>query len=254
MNEEYMINWDEVPDSTTLPGGRYTFRIEEILFQEASTGKSMFSLHAKVVEPAAQAEGVFFNNFVTGTESQPKGLVTNARGTIEVKKMFKAAQVPMVGGPNAMCIAAKGAMFGADILAYIEAKGEYAGEPRNKATAYWKIGERVPGLDAKLDMTGAKAGPVGTQAGPGAVQPPGIVGGNVPPTQQAPPTVPPAPPMGAQVAPPTPPQAPPSMPPAPPAQTPGMPPAQDDPTVACPVCQAQMLKSQLAEHIVAAHK
>jgi hypothetical protein len=184
--------WDDIPDLDVLPSGNYHVRGESLEDGEASTGKRMFSCHVVVEEPELYAGMALFENFVTGTDEDPKGIVPGALGTRRLKKMLKAAQVAQSNNVERLCQNFKGTLFGVSVVEYTEQSGEYAGSPRNRITAYWKRGEREPGVAlegrAKGKGPAAAARAASTAAKTPTEAPPPVADVEKPQAQQPPPS------------------------------------------------------------------
>jgi len=251
--------WEETPDQDVLEGGRYIMKGVKLEDGTASSGKRMFSAQMQVEQPETYKGMMLFENFVTGTDENPLDIVASSLGTRRMKKNLKAAQVPGSNSVAQMCKSYEGSLFGVTVSKYEEKDGEYKGTLRNRIGAFWKIGERQPGIDTETGGKGpaASAGagmpPVGAPPMSGQPQVAGA-------PQQAPqPTPQPAP--ATTPAPSAPPAAPTHAGPpvgssAPPVQqvpvgsTPPMQPGGGQvQTVPCGICGQMVEVTQLTEHV-----
>jgi hypothetical protein len=222
------FDWDGIPDDNVLFGGNYRMRVQEVDDVVTSTGKRMLKVRFVVEEPDMFANMSHFENYVVGTEENPMGLANGSMGTQQLKKLFKASQVPRSNNIEELLGQLTGAICIIAISRYAETKKEYAGQLRNKITGYYKVGERETGI---------------TEAMEGAARP-------VQHTMPAPPAMPqaarPAPQPAPAYAPP-----PPSYAPAPPAP-PAAPSAPETPGVMnqCPICKAQVPAVNFQAHLM----
>lgn len=139
---------EDIPESTLLPDGIYPFDIEGIKEDQTKKGWLMYTATYRV------AEGDFvgmpqFDRFTIGTEDDPNAddpeTWKRSISARQLKRLFKAAQVPLSSDVDEMCQAAMGQRFLGVIAQEID-KGErdpkYKGMTRNNFRGYYAVGER----------------------------------------------------------------------------------------------------------------
>lgn len=236
------FDWDGIPDQDVLPDGDFTMigvRMEDKFSQ---SGKRMFMVTMKVEEPALYGSQTHIENFVTGTDEDPTGIVPGSFGTRNLKRMLGAAQIKS-NSVAQLCQQYEGALFGVSVVEYEEKEGDYKGTPRNRITKYWKRGERQPAIKGGPGGAGKGRGPAqAAQAAAAAAMPTGA------PSAAPAAPAPAAPAAPQQPAPPTPPAAPAPGPvaeqPAPSA-TAGVAPLQ------CSICNEFVPVEKFNEHVAA---
>ena len=196
-----MMPWDEIPDSNVFPTGNYHVqgvKLEEVL---SVGGKLMYNCDVQIMDHPATKPFTnmhFFENFVIGNdddlEATVAGTWVQSVGARRMKQMLVKAQVAEKADMDKICAGFAGCQFVISIQEYKEpAKtrdgqdNAYAGQLRNKSTAFFKIGEKEPSIDVKPGT--AKPAPA---ALPPAMAPP--VSGTTlpspaPAAMQAPPTL-----------------------------------------------------------------
>jgi len=246
--EKEFFPWDDIPDMDVVPSGDYYVRGEVLEDGESSTGKRMFSAQMIVEEPQLYAGMSLFENFVTGTDEDPKGIVPGAFGTRRLKKMLKAAQVAQSNNTQQLCQNFKGTLFGVSVAEYTEESGEYAGMQRNRITAYWKRGEREPGV-AEGQAGGKGKGPAAAASAAAAA-----AKAQAPAAPSPPATGTPSPSPAASTKPVAAPQA----PAAPAAAAPstgqvavGTESTVASPAILCPMCGKNVPATEFAQHVQA---
>lgn len=144
MSDEDLIPWEDVPDSTVVPADTYLLAIEELRDGESSTGKRMFSLVARIEEPADYAGVPYYENYVVGTDQDTRGTnpVTWKRsfGAISLKKMLAKANIAL-GPASQICQQATGMKFVAAITQRVDNQGTV----RNRVQTYFAVGEAPVG-------------------------------------------------------------------------------------------------------------
>jgi hypothetical protein len=224
-----MMPWDDIPDSNVFPTGNYHVEGVSMEERESSTGKVMFAYEVVVKEHPATAPFTnmhFFENLVIGTEDDPQAEVpgTWMKGFgIKMKQLIGAAQITEHRDVDKQCAMFPGTQFVIAIQEYKEPDktrdgqdNPYAGQARNKATKFFKVGQKEPSLEKTI------AAPV---AAPAAVAP------QAPPVQPAP-----VAPAAPQV-------------PVPPPVTPA--PAATGQMLQCNVCGVTVPAPEYAAHISA---
>lgn len=141
--------WDEIPDSNVFPTGMYQVSGESLTIVESSTGKKMYKAQLRIEKPETFAGGMFFENFVIGSDMDPQAENTDtwkiSFGARRLKSMLKAAQMPQAGSEEEICVNFTGTMFLLAATQYTEQEGDYAGSMRNKINDFYKIGDRAVG-------------------------------------------------------------------------------------------------------------
>ena len=247
--------WEETKEDNVLPTGIYHMVVGLEDGEAQNSGKRMFKGQFTVKAPVEYQGMSYFENYVTGTDENLKGIVAGSFGTRNMKKMLKAAQVPPNNDVAMLCASANGAEVLVGILEYKEPDkdrdgnvNQYAGMPRNKITEYHRLGEREPKIAPKAGS--APGMPVGVMAPAAPVAPMAPAPVQAPPAQAAP-TMPatPAPPQAAPAVPqmpvtavaPAAPQAP-AAPAAPTA-------SQGEMSFPCSICGQLVPASQLGAHV-----
>ena len=244
MNNDY-FPWEEIPDSNVFPTMTGLFEYTKLEDGKANNGKRMFRAQFTCVQPESFAGMAHFENFVTGTDENPEGILPATMGSRALKSSLNAAQIapnPKVGEICALVCATKPKLM-LSLSHSTEKSGEFAGQERNRVTAYHKVGERqvsiAPGMGQKQQVMQAPAAPAMPQpVAPAATQAPAAPAA---PVQQAPAA--PAAPVAQTPAAPSAPQV------AAPSQTPVAPAAPAE--VAAPAAPSQTLPCQLCGNQVA---
>jgi len=237
--------WDEIPDSNVFPTMTGRFQCVKLEDGESqSSRKRMFRAQFNCMEPSQYAGMSHFENFVTGNDENPKGIVPGAMGTRSLKAALNAMQMSKNKNVGELCqiVTASQPQLMLSIAHTIEQKGDYAGQERNKITAYHKVGDRP----VQVMTQGTSVG-VETSMAPKMVAPPPMV-----PTaavQQAP-----APPQVVQQMMPQPPtaQASPALV-VPPvvnaAPAPTAPPAGQGYVLDCVICGNKVPVAEFSAHV-----
>jgi hypothetical protein len=151
------IPFGSIPDQqTVLTDGIYRLRVERVEERATRTGKLMFAVTARVVEPDTFRGLAFFDNFVIGTDDDPDATETStwqqSIGSRTFKRFVRATGVAV--GEQEPTDQLLHALTGAEYLCAIVQKiddgsrdPQFKGRVRANATNYWKLGERTPGLD-----------------------------------------------------------------------------------------------------------
>ena len=187
------IPWSDIPDSGLLSPGMYQMRVVTLEDTVSSTNKRMFVLSASVDEPAEHSGMMIFENFVVGTEDDPKAQQSSTWkdqknvGAKRFKQFKGAAQLPEESDPVKFCHGAQGAVFLAQASIFVEKGGDYEGTQRNRFN-FFKVGSRPTGLDRGVG--GAKPKPVAAPAAPAPAPPTGAPSAPPPPQAPAAPSAP----------------------------------------------------------------
>lgn len=228
-----LFPWAEIPDSNIVPDGVY--QCQGVLLEEtlSSGGKLMYKAQMTVQEPIDYKGITFFEYFVIGSDGDLLAADPNTYkmsiGARRMKSLFKAAQLPQVQDIDQIAASFGGSVFLSLVTMTIEKGGDYAGTPRNRLNAFYKIGERAVGLQDKAKSPAAAAA--------GAVPTAPIV--PTPPTPAAPP-IPAAP--SVPVAPPAAP-----APPAPPVATPTT--GVAGAMLKCTICNTDVPVAEFKAHV-----
>lgn len=160
-----IIPWDAIPDSVgnVLPAALYKFEVDEMVETESKKGKYMIKATYRVMEPAAQAGMVLFDNYAIGTDTDPAGDDPKSWEGIAAarwKDVIKKSSTPQRPTVEETCHAAKGMQFLADVHVTVDKDGEYKGRERNNIRKTYRIGEAsVPN---NANHPGASGGSVRT--------------------------------------------------------------------------------------------
>ena len=171
--------WDDIPDSNVFPTGNYHVtgvKLEEVL---SSGGKLMYNCDVQIMEHPATAPFTnmhFFENFVIGSDedllAEVAGTWVQSVGARRMKQMLGKAQIAEKADMDKITAGFTGCQFVIGLQEYKEpAKtrdgqdNPYAGQPRNKSTGFYKIGEKEPKLDTK-PAAGPAAVPVAAPMAP----------------------------------------------------------------------------------------
>ena len=166
-----MMPWDDIPDSNVFPTGNYHVtgvKLEEVL---SSGGKLMYNCDVQIMEHPATAPFTnmhFFENFVIGSDedllAEVAGTWVQSVGARRMKQMLGKAQIAEKADMDKITAGFTGCQFVIGLQEYKEpAKtrdgqdNPYAGQPRNKSTGFYKIGEKEPKIDAKPGVAPAAA-------------------------------------------------------------------------------------------------
>ncbi len=140
---------DEIPDSTLLPDGIYPFDIEGIKEDQSKAGALMYTATYRV------AEGDFvglpqFDRFNIGSPDDPNAddpeTWKRSIGARQLKRLFKAAHVPLGTDVDDMCQAAIGQRFLGVVNQQTDdgvRNPQYKGVVRNQFRGYYAVGERA---------------------------------------------------------------------------------------------------------------
>jgi len=154
---------DDIPDSVQLPDQTYHFKVEEI--EETETAgrdgkakKLMYVAHMVVLAPK-QYKGLKFNdNFVIGSDEDPKAKDPDtwkaAIGSRRMKDLFKAAKVTLKPDLDACREECEGNEVVADVVLQPDRKDKT--RMNNNVTKYHKVGEKEPGGAKEGASTGPK--------------------------------------------------------------------------------------------------
>ena len=94
MSNEDFFPWEDITVGNIFESGIYLFEIAAFEDAESSTGKKMPKSRFKCMEPANFANMTYFDQYVVGTDEDPKAVVSGTMGARQMKEIFKAAQVP----------------------------------------------------------------------------------------------------------------------------------------------------------------
>ena len=252
------VDWLNINEEEELPTGTYRAQVIHAEDGESSTTqKRMLRAGFNVIEPAEYAGIGHFENYVVGTDEQPKHYVTDTRGGRAFKKLCKNANVPDSNSVSAQLATLKGN----EVMIAVRHNPE--ADFKNNITNYFRVGER-PALVAQ-PLVGAVAPTVQPPApqplsaitpttGPLAVAPP------IPAAALAPAQPPVAPQPGFEAVAPLAAPAPVALPapaaaPAPAPVAPPVAPAQTEapagPMMTCTICQQQVPAMEFGAHVQA---
>ncbi len=247
------VDWLNINEEEELPTGTYRAQVIHAEDGESSTsGKRMLRVGFNIIEPAEYVGIGHFENYVVGSDEQPKHYVNDSRGGRAFKKLCKHANVPDSNSVSTQLATVKGN----EIMIAVRHNPE--SDFKNNVTNYFRVGERPAQVSQPLVGVGAST-----------VQPPapqpmgmGVPAAPIPLTQPAVPpvAVPPAP---APVQPPTAPAQPATVAPPAPAAAPAPAPASVAPSapaqteapagpmMTCTICQQQVPAMEFGAHVQA---
>ena len=91
MYEKEVMPWDDIPDDDLLPEGILHFEGIELKEEiSQNTGKRMYVMSAKVLEPVDYAGQWQFEYFVVGNDEEPLKYNPKTRGAIRMKACLLA--------------------------------------------------------------------------------------------------------------------------------------------------------------------
>lgn len=171
------VNWDDIPDSTLLPQDLYEFEVEDLTEETSKKGKLMYRGVFRVVQPANFAGAPIYDYFAVGTDDDPTGqddlTWKNSIGVRRLKRLFKAAQIPMTPEIDEMVETVKGQHFVGSVSQEVDdglRDPKYAGVKRNRIDAMYPVGTRLPGsADATVAAPAAAPPAVGGNTAPARV-------------------------------------------------------------------------------------
>ncbi len=166
MANEDFFPWDDIAEGNVFESGIYLFEIAAFDDGEASTGKRMPKARFKCLEPSNFANMTYFENYVVGTDEDPKNVVAGTMGARSMKQVFKAAQVPKGNNMAEIMAGSVGNQLLIQLNKYEEQEGEYKGTQRNRTIGAFKVGERAVGVAADTKASAGKP------AGPSSAPPP----------------------------------------------------------------------------------
>lgn len=221
---------ETIPDSTVLPEGAILFTIEDIIEERTNEGdRLMYNFHFRAQEPPAVASLMHFERFTIGSPEDPEAedpdTWAKSIGARIMKQVLKASQVELGEDLDEVFGAAKGQNVIGIVTQQVDDGSrdpKYKGQIRNRVQRWYAPGEREVALNGP-----AAAAPTALKPKPGAAK-------------AAPPAAKPAPAPAVATHPPSKPG---------PKAAPSAKPAEK--TLTCTVCNEQVLKSQLAEHVEA---
>lgn len=151
--------WDDIAEGNIFENGIYLFEIAAFEDGEASTGKRMPKARFNCLEPANCKNMTLFDQYVVGTDEEPKSVVAGTMGARSMKSVFKAAQVPKGNDLAELMANSVGNQLLIQLTKYEEKDGEYKGTLRNRVTGMYKIGERDVGIlgDSRTSSSGGSA-------------------------------------------------------------------------------------------------
>lgn len=143
------IPWDVIPDNigSVVPTGTYKLEVDQMSEEQTrEKGKYMIKATFRVVEPEAEAGQNIFDNYVIGSDEDPLAEDPKTWGGIAAaryKDIINKAGVQRKNTVEETCMAAKGAMFIADVTQEEDkSEGKYKGQVRNRIKKTYRIGER----------------------------------------------------------------------------------------------------------------
>src|SRR5216684_430513 len=141
------VDWDRVPDSAGLPGGVYNVRIEALTEGTTGGGKACWiGTHKVLSHPNTKKYAGRTNRtwYVIGSDDDPMATdvetINDAMGTGMLKRMFKAAGVPL---QRKLALTCKGAI-GKQLSIIGQFKRDNNGVWRFNITDYIVLGKREP--------------------------------------------------------------------------------------------------------------
>jgi len=140
--------WDDIADGNVFESGVYRFEIAAFDDGKANNGKRMPKARFSCIEPPMCKGMAYFEQFVVGTDEEPDEIVPGTMGARSMKAVFKAAQVPKNNNFAELLAGCIGNQLLIQLSKYEERDGEYKGMQRNRATGFYKIGERDVGFTA----------------------------------------------------------------------------------------------------------
>lgn len=193
---------DDIAEGMVLvPDGAYALQIAQVEETETAGGPEaalpagclMYRAQYHISEPDPYVGYPQYDYFVIGTEQDPEAqdpeTWKQSIGARQLKRMFKAAQVPMSEDIDDMCATAAGQQLVAVIGQQITKRGT----PMNQINGYYALGEREIGVDQKPAAAQRGRAPVrGPVATRTSVQPP-MAPQTRPPAQRPAPAPPPPP-------------------------------------------------------------
>lgn len=188
-----IVPFNHIPDSSVFPDGIYRLTVEKFDVtqtkeREGKQQKFMFALTGKIVAPEQYKNMLYSEYFVIGTEQDPDAEQVetwqSSIGARSFKRFVKALGIPVGDEEDAESLAAsiRGAEFLATIVTKVEPDTKkingveqdnpYKGRVNNNTSAYWKVGEKEPGLTNGHDASAAKPTARRTVAGAGTAAKP----------------------------------------------------------------------------------
>ena len=154
------IDWDSIPDTLVVEEGIYEVSCEDIqetISREAQ--KLMYTVVMRVVEPKVQAGLPVYDRFVIGTDEDP--MADNAetwKRALRLKKFVKASGVTLSSDIDATLAATKGKHFVIAVTKSVndgKRDASRKGQPENRVTSYYGLGEREPAIGSIVKGTQA---------------------------------------------------------------------------------------------------
>jgi len=230
---------DDISEGMVLvPDGAYALQIVEAIETETAGGEGsvlpagclMYRAQYSIAEPEPYVGYPQYDYFVIGTTDDPQAddpeTWKASIGARQLKRMFKAAQVPMSDDIDEMCAMA----VGQQLIGVVGQQVTKRGTPMNQINGYYALGEREVGLEHKPAAARGRVPARAPAAAPRAATPPAA-----PPQRPAP---------AARVVP-----GRPAAPPPPPAN-----PKKGGAAGAmtkCAVCGDSVPRAQFAQHVQA---
>ena len=246
------VDWLNINEEEELPTGTYRTQIIHAEDGESQTsGKRMLRVGFNMLEPAQYVGIGHFENYVVGSDEQPKHYVVDSRGGRAFKKLCKHANVPDDNSVSKLLATLKGN----EVMIAVRHNPE--ADFKNNVTNYFRVGER-PAQVAQPVVSAAAGAPTVQPTAPQPAGAPLPIAAPAPVvTSPPPPAVVASVPAPAAVAPPAAPQpvaasvpAATSIPaPAPAAPVPAAAPA--GPMMTCTICQEQVPAMEFGAHVQA---
>lgn len=128
----------------------YEFEIDALEKMTSGAGNLMYKGTFRVVAPDTYAGVALFEYFTIGNAEDPKGenpeTVKNAPGIRNLKRLFKAVQIPLASEIDDMVAQAQGQHFIGAVEQKTETKeGKYKDTKRNEIRGYYPLGSRAIG-------------------------------------------------------------------------------------------------------------
>lgn len=147
-----IMNWDDVSDYDVKPKGIYRLKVEKFEETETSAGYLAYSAQFRIVEPDFYAGQMLFGYYTLGTERSPGDPDPTAIGAREMKRLAKSVDMVMVSDLEVFAANVLDMEFLGAVDVRVQTKGNYAGQPRNNITAYYRLGEREPSAPRPGDV------------------------------------------------------------------------------------------------------
>lgn len=158
------VNWDQIPDQTTVPTGTYQFAIASIEKTQSRAGNLMFDGMFEIVAPECPHVGMnVWEHYAIGNESDPDADQQQtwdaSIGAKRLKAVLKASMTPLSGSLEECCMAAAGQQFVAAVVTSVQADGDYAGRSQTKIANVYPLGHSELTGPQEAEKPAAKPAP-----------------------------------------------------------------------------------------------